>query len=172
MARSARLADVREINEGNYVKHQSSIPSGFTLLEVLVVLAIIGILLSFAVPAYTEHVTKGRRADATATLMQAQQYMERFYLENRTYTNPDFSSRFSKVPATGTPNYKVTLDAPGGTTYVLTMTRENPGPMANDRCGNFTLDNFGRRAVINFNTSRWSGAASATQARQYCWAGG
>ena len=155
------------------MRHQSLVSSGFSLIEILIVVAVLGILLGIALPAYTEYVAKGRRANATSTLLQAQQYMERFYLENRTYVNPDFANRFGNIPATGTTHYNVTLNASANPpTYVLTITRANPGPMNGDRCGNFTLDNFGRRAVINFDASRWSGPASATQAREYCWPGG
>ncbi len=152
------------------MRHQSLASSGFSLIEILIVVGILGILLGIALPAYTEYVAKGQRANATSTLLQAQHYRERFYLENRTYVNPDFANRFGNIPATGTTHYNVTLNA--SATYVLTMTRANPGPMNGDRCGNFTLDNFGRRAVINFDASRWYGPASATQARAYCWPGG
>jgi type IV pilus assembly protein PilE len=58
-----------------------------TLIELLIVLAVIGILSAIAVPAYTEHTLKGRRAAAKAMLYEVLQHSERFYSENNTFTN-------------------------------------------------------------------------------------
>ena len=62
-------------------------PRGVTLIELLIVLAVIGILSAIAVPAYTEHTLKGRRAAAKAMLYEVLQHSERFYSENNTFTD-------------------------------------------------------------------------------------
>jgi type IV pilus assembly protein PilE len=59
---------------------------GFTLIEIMVVVAIVGILAAIAVPAYTESVRKGRRADARSALMTLMQQQERSFTQNNTYT--------------------------------------------------------------------------------------
>ena len=55
---------------------------GFTLIELMIVVAIIAVLASVAYPSYKEYVARSRRAEARAVLVAAQQWMERFYTEN------------------------------------------------------------------------------------------
>ena len=52
-------------------------PLGFTLIELMIVLAIVGILSAIAFPSYTKYVAKGKRAEARAALLESAQYMER-----------------------------------------------------------------------------------------------
>jgi len=61
--------------------------NGYTLMELMIVVAIIGILATLAIPSYTSHVRRTRRSDATATLLAAQAGMERYYAENNTYAS-------------------------------------------------------------------------------------
>ena len=62
-------------------------PRGFTLVELLIVVAIIGILAAIVYPSYQDSVRKSRRADAKAVMAEAAQFMERFYTENFCYSN-------------------------------------------------------------------------------------
>ena len=59
---------------------------GFTLIEIMIVVAIIGILASIALPAYTNYVSKARATDATSTLADMRIRMEQFFQDSRTYT--------------------------------------------------------------------------------------
>ena len=66
---------------------------GFTLIELMVVVAIVAILAAIAYPSYRSQIEKTRRADAKAVLMQAAQYMERLYTENGCYDGESLWSR-------------------------------------------------------------------------------
>ncbi len=108
---------------------------GFTLIELMVALAIVGILAAIAYPAYTAHMQRARRADAISALTAVMQAQERFRSNNSTYA--------STVAALGvnisqiTPLYDVTLSGVGavpgfGIGYVATATPISTGKQARD----------------------------------------
>ena len=119
--------------------------SGFTLIEIMIVVAIIGILAAVALPSYNEYIRRGDRASARAALLEAQQFMERYYAANSRYTttdagttSPTLPTRLQAVPAES-PRYDLALSAPAVNSYTLTATPRSADP----RCGNLTLTNTG-----------------------------
>lgn len=149
---------------------------GFTLIELMITVAIVAILAGIAYPSYKESVARSRRAEAQAILLEASQYMERFYAENYRYDKNTanvavtdsalFGSRFSKSPKEGTAtNYTITLPSAtlAGSTYVVKATRA--GSMANDKCGNFGINNLGKRVIDTYS----SAYTSDDQALAACW---
>lgn len=142
---------------------------GFTLIEVMIVVAIIAILVSLAYPSYAEHVEKGRRAQATPVLLQFHQYLELYRFEKRTDQNANIAW-FSPVPPAGVAFY--TAGTPSLTDVSCYFELGPVRPMAGDPCGKLVIDNYGRRSVVGFDISIWDDAtAGQAAARAYCWAG-
>lgn len=120
---------------------------GFTLIELVIVVAIVAILASVAYPAYTSQVRKSRRADAQTVLLQAEQYLQRYYASSGTgYTGADLSRpRLTVSPAgadAGKQFYNISLEIPDdGQSYTLSATPVQTG----DPCGILTLTSTGAK---------------------------
>ena len=121
-------------------KHQ-----GFTLIELMIVVAVVAILSSIAYPSYTEYVRRGHRADARMGLLQAQQWLERAATATGVYptTLPDTFTWASDA----TKRYTIGFQT-GNTNaaFTLAATPKN-GPQKNDKCGTYTLSNTGVRGA-------------------------
>ncbi|MGE5470743.1 MAG: type IV pilin protein [Bacteroidota bacterium] len=124
----------------------SSSQKGFTLVELMIVVAIIGILSAIAYPNYMEYVRSSARADAKAALMENAQYLERYQTTSNKYdVAAGVISSVSPKGASGSAvRYNITLAVPGATTYTLTATPT--GAQAVDRCGTLTLTANGTRS--------------------------
>lgn len=111
---------------------------GFTLIEVMIVVAIVGILAAVAYPSYTKYVQKSRRTDATTTLLGAAQHLERCYSQSFKYTG------CTGVPTASADGYYTIAAELEDTSFTLTATAT--GVQASDTtCPVFTLKNTGER---------------------------
>ena len=96
---------------------------GFTLIEIMVVVAIIGILAAIAVPSYQSQLRKGRRADAQSYLMNLAQRQGQYLLDARTYAiDPGAAATLGALPPASVSGFYDVIVAPGTTTpsYVIT----------------------------------------------------
>jgi type IV pilus assembly protein PilE len=97
---------------------------GFTLIEIMIVVALISILASIAIPAYGDYVTRGKLVDATAQLSDARIKLEQYYQDNRNYGS-SASACGVAVPSYPSKYFTFTCDwGPGGTnqSYLVTAT--------------------------------------------------
>ena len=117
---------------------------GFTLIEIMIVIAIIGIVLTISIPSYNEYVKKGRRAEVVSLLSEQAQSLERFYTKNNVYTGITGLSA-------GNDFYTLTPTITDQT-FLLTPARKTGTAMATDKCGDFTLTNTGVRSMNNATT--------------------
>lgn len=126
---------------------------GFTLLELMIAVAVIGIISAIAYPSYTESVRKSNRADAKVQLNEVAQRLQRCYTTYNKYNHADcgvykqLSQGDAKILSTEG-YYGITLTAISATTYTLTATPVVGRVQAGDiKCTTLTLTNSGVRGA-------------------------
>lgn len=125
---------------------------GFTLLELLITVTIIGILAAIAYPSYTGYLVKGTRANAKSVLLDIAQKEQAYLLDNRSYVGAvgcdavrDTLNLASDAMVEVAKYYDCTVTAPAGNppTFTATLSPKPGGRMAGD--GNLTIDQTGRK---------------------------
>lgn len=140
---------------------------GFTLIEMMIVVSILGIIAAFAFPSYQAHVMKSRRADARATLLSLAQAMEEHYTNSMDYSAAFLGSANGAIfpaeaPLEGrTKFYDLVIDANETTPryFLLWAKVKAGGPQADDVCHALWVDSSGKRGAVN----------SVGAAESQCW---
>lgn len=110
---------------------------GFTLIELMIVVAVVAVLAAIVLPSYREQIRKSRRADAARAIGELQLGLERWRAENPSYANcagAACASASGIYPTTPTSSYYTITPAPLANDY--TITAAPTGAQAGDRCGN------------------------------------
>lgn len=140
---------------------------GFTLIELMIVVAIVSILVTIAYPSYRDYTTRGRRSDAKMALLDLSTRMERYYSQQNSYLGATVGTgAATDVRATNTSPegwYRLTITALTPSSYTLTATPLGAQATDDKRCQTLTYNNLGLKGVAAGPT----GAPTDTAAQ--CW---
>jgi type IV pilus assembly protein PilE len=138
--------------------------NGFTLIELVIAMAVVGILAAIALPSYMESVRKGRRSDAIAALQRVAQAQERWRANNMTY-----SANMADLGGATSPerHYAIVVSGATDTGYTATATAESGSPQASDaRCAILRLRQNGAETIRN---STNADGVTADSTASTCW---
>ena len=128
---------------------------GFTLIEVMVVVAIVAILATIAMPNYADYVTRSKIPEATSALSTMRSRMEQYFQDNRTYVGACVASTIAPLPP-NTANFAFTCSNLAVSTYTVTATGQN------------TMNGF-VFTINQSNTRATTGVPSGWTTNANCW---
>ena len=138
---------------------------GFSLIELMITVAIVALLAAIALPSYNNSVRKAKRMDAKIALLDMASRQERFFSTNNTYTNVaanlGYTTLPASVPGSGTTTYEISVSSATAGAYILLATPKTD--QLKDSCGSYSINQLGVQA----NTFSGVGLTAALSAD--CW---
>ena len=125
---------------------------GFSLLELMIVVVVIGILAAVAYPSYQDYVRRGNRSAAQSFMMTIAQRQEQYLLTNRSYAATTAALNLTQ-PAETTGKYTFAIALPSTTSYSITATPQG-GQAVTGKFGTLTLSSDGTKSSDQ-NAEEW-----------------
>ena len=130
---------------------------GFTLIELMIAVAVLSIIAAIALPSFRENIRQGRRLEARSLLLENAQFMERFFTENNRYNLRADGATPVVLPITASPRsgtnlYIISFDIQAPLTadsFNLRAVPVSGGNMDADACGTYLLSNLGVKTNLN-----------------------
>ena len=145
------MSDILAMRKLTRMRMASTAVSGFTLVELMIVVAIIGVLSAVAIPAYQQSVRSGGRAEAQSLLLQVAANQERFYSDNNSYSanaNPLSTPAVATLTSeAGLYQVAVAACAAGTIANCFVATATPQGNQAADSCTTLTITNTGLKGA-------------------------
>lgn len=129
---------------------------GFTLIEVMIVVVILGILAAIAYPAYRDYTAKSRRSEAKRALLDVAALQEKFYTRNLRYAASLQALGYAAPFNTDENNYSLSLNTSASMTdYTVTATPTVAGLQKDDKCKAYSLTNTGKKTTNSGRADCW-----------------
>lgn len=125
---------------------------GVTLIELMIVIVVVAILASIAIPSYRQYVLRSHRTEAKTALMNLAAAQEKFYLQNNTYTDEltDAPPDGLGIPSTTeNGNYTIAITAGSDATAFSATATATGGQAQDTRCASFTINQAGVKTATN-----------------------
>jgi len=129
---------------------------GFTLVELMVVVAVIAILAAVAIPSYYRYMLRANRAAAETVMLDMSSAQERYMIDSRQYTTSNTQLGYGALPDTVAPNYTIAVATSAGPPPSYTITATPIGSQTRDSgCGTLKLGSDGSKTASGSSTSCW-----------------